>query len=193
MWETIFSNLGGIPKKYENLKWNKNLCVENSLKFHNRQVLMLWVVVVCNLLLPGFHKFRFSLKTPRSWGFEQIPIYLLIRFLQQIGIWFHPHWSKSQCFCEVNSIQEACNKCFVVHTLKLEIWQTTWKNKLKNNKNLNLLIKNWKLRAWCSLFHFSPVICRISNFNMWATKHLVQASCTELTLQNKKNVYSILI
>ena len=45
-----------------------------SLKFHNRQVLMLWVVVVCNLLLPGFHKFRFSLKTPRSWGLEQIPI-----------------------------------------------------------------------------------------------------------------------
>ena len=74
MWETIFSNLGGIPKKYENLKLNKNLCVENSLKFHNRQVLMLWVVVVCNLLLPGFHKFRFSLKTPRSWGLEQIPI-----------------------------------------------------------------------------------------------------------------------
>ena len=45
-----------------------------SLKFHNRQVLLLWVVVVCNLLLPGFHKFRFSLKTPRSWGLEQIPI-----------------------------------------------------------------------------------------------------------------------
>ena len=30
---------------------------------------------------------------------------------------------------KVNSVQEACAKCFAVHTLKFEILQTTWKNK----------------------------------------------------------------
>ena len=29
---------------------------------------------------------------------------------------------------------------------------------------------------------FFHVVCRISNFNMLTTKHLAQASCTELTL-----------
>jgi hypothetical protein len=28
---------------------------------------------------------------------------------------------------KVNSVQEACTKCFVVHTLKFEILQFTWK------------------------------------------------------------------
>ena len=32
------------------------------------------------------------------------------------------------------------------------------------------------------LSNFFHVICKISNFNMWTAKHLVQASCTELTL-----------
>ena len=44
-------------------------------------------------------------------------------------------------------------------------------------------MKNWKLRVWCSLFSFFHVICKISNFNMWTAKHLVQAFCTELTLK----------
>ena len=47
---------------------------------------------------------------------------------------------------------------------------------------LDLFMKNWKLRVWCSLFHFFHVICKISNFNMWTAKHLAQASCTGLTL-----------
>ena len=75
-------------------------------------------------------------------------------------------------FCKVNSVQEACAKCFAVHL------QTTW----KNIKMLDLLMINWKLRVWSSLFHFFHVICKISNFNMWTAKHLAQASCTELTL-----------
>ena len=45
-----------------------------------------------------------------------------------------------------------------------------------------ILVKNWKLRVSCSLFHFFHVICKILNFDMWTAKHLVQASCTELTL-----------
>ena len=32
---------------------------------------------------------------------------------------------------KVNSLQEACAKCFVVHLLKFEISQTTWENKTK--------------------------------------------------------------
>ena len=85
-------------------------------------------------------------------------------------------------WCKVNSIQEACAKCFAVHKLRFEILQTTWKNNTENIKTLEVLMKNWKLRVWCSLFHFFHVICKISNFNMWTAKHLAQASCIELTL-----------
>ena len=61
---------------------------------------------------------------------------------------------------KVNSVQEACAKCFAIHILKFEILQTTWKNKTKNIKILDLLLKNRKLTVWCSLFHFSHVIAR---------------------------------
>ena len=43
--------------------------------------------------------------------------------------------------CKGNSVQEACAKCFAVHILKFEILQTTWKNKTKNIKVLDLLMK----------------------------------------------------
>ena len=42
---------------------------------------------------------------------------------------------------KVNSVQEACAKCFAVHLLKFEILQTTRKNKTKNIKMLHLLVK----------------------------------------------------
>ena len=32
------------------------------------------------------------------------------------------------------------------------------------------------------LFCFFHVVCKISNFDMWTSKHLAQASCTEFTL-----------
>ena len=57
-------------------------------------------------------------------------------------------------FVKVNSVQEACAKYFAVHMLKFEILQTTWKNKTKSIKMLDLLVKNWKLRVWWFLFHF---------------------------------------
>ena len=47
---------------------------------------------------------------------------------------------------------------------------------------LDLLMKNGKLRVWCSLINFFHVICKLSNFNMWTTKHFTSASCSELTL-----------
>ena len=31
------------------------------------------------------------------------------------------------------------------------------------------------------------LVCEISNFNMWTTKHLAQPSCTELTLTKVGN------
>ena len=80
---------------------------------------------------------------------------------------------------KVNSVQEACAKCFAVHILKFEILQTT-----ENIKILDLLMKNPKLRVWCSLFHG---ICKISNFKMSTAKHLWQASCIEMTLQANFN------
>ena len=69
------------------------------------------------------------------------------------------------------SLQETCVKCFAVHLLKFEILQTTWKNKTKNIKMLDLLVKNWKLRVWCSLFtfffmwfaRFQILICELQN------------------------------
>ena len=60
---------------------------------------------------------------------------------------------------KVNSVQEACAKCFVVHILKFEILQTTWKNKTKSIKMLDWLMKNWKLRVW---FHF--ILCNLQDF-----------------------------
>ena len=67
-------------------------------------------------------------------------------------------------FGRVNSVQEDCAKCFTV----------------QNKKHQN--DENWKLRVWCSLFHFFHVIWKILKFNMWPEKHLVQAFCTDLTL-----------
>ena len=62
------------------------------------------------------------------------------------------------------------------------------KQKHQNAKSFG---KNWKLRVWCSLFYFFHVICKISNSNMYTTKHLAQASCTELTLNEKSTIFKV--
>ena len=43
----------------------------------------------------------------------------------------------------------------------IKIWNLAnhMKKPTKNIKMLNLLVKNWKLRVWCSLFHFQISIC----------------------------------
>ena len=48
--------------------------------------------------------------------------------------------------CKVNSVQKGFTKCFS----KFEILKTTWRNKTKNIKMLNIVVKNWKLRVWCA-------------------------------------------
>ena len=53
--------------------------------------------------------------------------------------------------------------------IKIEILQTTWKNKTKNIKILNLLmeLKSKGLMFIVSFFH---VICKISNFNTYVNR-----------------------
>ena len=83
-------------------------------------------------------------------------------------------------FYKINSVQEACDKCFAVHILEFEILQIIWKikqnKKLQNTKSIDekLKTKSPMFFVWC--FH---VICKVSNFNMWTAKHLAQASCTD--------------
>ena len=77
---------------------------------------------------------------------------------------------------KVNSVQEACTKCFAVHILKFEIFQITWK---KGNKGNPYSLVFHQMMFFILFLH---VVCKISNSNMWTTKHLAKASCTELTL-----------
>ena len=85
-------------------------------------------------------------------------------------------------FVKVNSVQEACAKFFAVHLLKFEILQITWKkwNKKHQTLSFQLFINRSSILMFFVLFFH--VVCKISNFDMWTAKHLVQASCTELTL-----------
>ena len=96
-----------------------------------------------------------------------------------------------RCWCfegNVNSVQEACAKCLVLHILKFAILQTTWKNKTTKHQNAKSIGEKLKTKSLMFFLHFFNVICMISNFTMWAAKHLAQASCNELTLHKvKKN------
>ena len=68
----------------------------------------------------------------------------------------------------------------------IKIWNLANHMRKQNKKHLNTRSMAEKLktkRVWCSLFHFSHVIWKISNYNMWTAKHLAQASCTELSLK----------
>ena len=55
--------------------------------------------------------------------------------------------------------------------------------KHQNAESIGEKLKNKGLMSFVSFFH---VFCKISNFHMWTVKHLVQASCTELTLIPEK-------
>ena len=82
--------------------------------------------------------------------------------------WFQLEWVSGK----VNSGQEAYPKWFAVHILKFEILHITLKKfQFFTNKSSILMF-----------FCFVNVVCKISNFNMWTAKRLMQASCTEFTL-----------
>ena len=77
--------------------------------------------------------------------------------------------------CKVNSVQEACAKCFLVHILKFEILQITWKKLNTEHKTLSFqfFTKRFSIFAlWHFLFCFFHLVCRTSNFNMWTAKNL---------------------
>ena len=56
------------------------------------------------------------------------------------------------------------------------------KKQNKKHQNAKYSGEKVKTKGLIFLFHFFHVICKISYFDMWTTKHLAQASCTELTL-----------
>ena len=55
---------------------------------------------------------------------------------------------------KVNSVQEACTKCFAVHILKFEILQMTWKKETKNIRLLVVSFSSIVLVFWGFLFYF---------------------------------------
>ena len=58
------------------------------------------------------------------------------------------------------------------------------KSHAKNEtKNIKLLVFNFSPILLLGFVPFFHGVCKISNLNMWTTKHLAQASCTELTLK----------
>ena len=52
----------------------------------------------------------------------------------------------------------------------------------KYRQNVRSIGEKLKIRVLCSLLHFFHMICKISNFDTKTAKHIVKASCTELTL-----------
>ena len=54
----------------------------------------------------------------------------------------------------------------------------------KYRQNVRSIGEKLKIRVLCSLLHFFHMICKISNLNMLAAKHLAQSSRTELILLN---------
>ena len=62
---------------------------------------------------------------------------------------------------KVNSVQEACDKCFSVHILKFEILQITWKKWNKEHQTLSFQFLSLNLAFWCFCFVFS---CGLQDF-----------------------------
>ena len=59
--------------------------------------------------------------------------------------------------CKVNSVEEACAKCFAVHMLEFEILQITW----KKNQSLVFSFSPTDLPFWCFCYVFS---CGLQDF-----------------------------
>ena len=68
---------------------------------------------------------------------------------------------------------------------RIRIWnlKNQKKKQNENHQNARFIDEKLETKVWYSLLQFSNVICKISNSNMWTTKHLAQASWTELTLR----------
>ena len=102
---------------------------------------------VRGLLLSVWAIFGLTLGKISKWG----------RFRTQIPANVFDHcWARKgennlQDTIKVNSVKEACAKCFVVHILKFETLQITWKNQTKNIRPLVLSFSTIDLAFWCIL------------------------------------------
>ena len=69
---------------------------------------------------------------------------------------------------------------------RIKIWNLAYHIKKQNKKYQNAKSIGEKLKTKSLVFFVSFFSCdlRISNFDTWSTKHLAQASCTELTLKS---------
>ena len=72
------------------------------------------------------------------------------------------------------------------NALRFLIWNlaNNMKKHDKYRQNVRSIGEKLKIRVLCSLLHFFHMICKISNLNMLAAKHLAQSSRTELILLN---------
>ena len=86
-------------------------------------------------------------------------------------------------YSKVNSVQEAYAKCFAVHILKIRILQITWNKRNKQHQTLSFQFLTNRFNILMFFVLFFHAGCKISNLNKWTTKHLLQASCIELTLK----------
>ena len=77
---------------------------------------------------------------------------------------------------KVNSVQEACAKCFAVHILKFEILQTTWKH--QNVRPIDEKLKTKSLMFFVSFFFF-----------MWFARFLI-LTCEPQSIWRKLLVLS---
>ena len=64
-------------------------------------------------------------------------------------------------FDKVNLVQEACVKCFAVHLLKFEIFQTSWKTKQKHQNAKSI---GEKLKTKGLMFFVSFLKCDMQDF-----------------------------
>ena len=90
---------------------------------------------------------NFKALKPDNFAFYWIQIVRFDRWITQFCISF-----VFLVYVKVNSVQEACNKCFAVHILKFEILQITWKNEIKNIRPLVFSFSPIDLAFWC-FFH----------------------------------------
>ena len=86
---------------------------------------------------------------------------------------------------KVNSLQEACTKCYAVH-IGIKIWNLANHMRKQNKNHQNEIFFGDKLKILSLMFFVSFFSCDLQNFIMWTAKHLVQASCTELTLPDHR-------
>ena len=71
-------------------------------------------------------------------------------------------WYLKLVECKVNSVQEACAKCFAVHILRFEIFQIIWKELNKEHEKLSF---QFFIIKCCILMDFFVYSCGLQYIN----------------------------